>query len=129
MKKILSFLLGALLLSSCLPKDVQVPQSPLLPFLERKSGLIAYIGPDWNIYTSDQAGGHITQYTKDAKVPAKTTDPFRYYVYPTWSPDGNSLGFVGVSGQSEITSSDVFIAPVEDNARKVYTSASEHPFY
>ena len=129
MKKILSFLLSAFLLSACLPKNVQVPQSPLLPLLERKSGLIVYIGPDWNIYTSDQTGKHITQYTKDAKVPTKATDPFRYYVYPTWSPDGNSLGFVGVSGQSEITSSDVYIAPVEDKANKVYSSATEHPFY
>jgi Tol biopolymer transport system component len=129
MKKIFSFLLSAVLLSSCLPKDVQVPQSPLLPLLERKSGLIAYIGPDWNIYTSDQAGKHVTQYTTDAKVPTKASDPFRYYVYPTWSPDGNSLGFVGVSGQSEITSSDVYIAPAEDKAKKVYSSTNEHPFY
>lgn len=129
MKKILNFLLTALLLSSCLPKNVQVPQSPLLPFLERKSGLIAYIGTDWNIYTSDQAGGHLTAYTTDAKVPGKATDPFRYYVYPTWAPDGNSLGFVGVSGQSEITSSDVYIAPVEEKAKKVYSNDHEHPFY
>ena len=30
-----------------------MPQSPLLSSLERKSGLIAYIGLDGNIYTID----------------------------------------------------------------------------
>jgi Tol biopolymer transport system component len=129
MKKILSFLFSAVLLSSCLPKDVQVPQSPLLPFLERKSGWIVYIGPDWNIYTSDQAGGHVTAYTTDAKIPEKATDPFHYYVYPAWSPDGDSLGFVGFSGQGDTASSEVYIANVEDKAKKVYSSDREHPFY
>ncbi len=58
MKKLLVFALSALLLASCLPKDVQIPQSPLLSTLERKSGLISYIGSDGNMYVSDQGGGH-----------------------------------------------------------------------
>lgn len=99
MKKIFTLFIIALLISSCLPQDMQVPQSPLLPLLERKSGLIAYIGVDWNIYTSDQAGKNITAYTNDALIPNTATDPFHYYSYPAWSPDSASIGFIGVSGQ------------------------------
>ncbi|HSJ89184.1 MAG TPA: hypothetical protein VK909_18375 [Anaerolineales bacterium] len=129
MKKLLSFLLTAVLLSSCLPRNVQVPQSPLLPLLERKSGLLAYIGVDWNIYTADQAGKNVIAYTEDAKVPAKATDPFQYYAYPTWSHDGNSIGFVGVRGQGDKRSADIYIANVKEDAEKVFSSDNEHPFY
>ena len=129
MKKIVSLLLSAVVLSSCLPQNMRVPQSPLLPLLEHKSGLIAYIGSDWNIYTSDQAGKNITSYTKDAVIPKSATDPFRYYTYPTWSPDGGSIGFVGVSGQGTNTSADVYIANVKDTPKKVFSSDHEHPFY
>jgi Periplasmic component of the Tol biopolymer transport system len=129
MKKTAYVLLITILLSSCLPRNMQVPQSEFLPFLERKSGLIAYIGVDWNIYTSDQAGKKLTAYTDDALLPESATDAYRYYVYPVWSPDGGSIGFVGVSGKGNETSADVYIAPVEEQAKKVFSSASEHPFY
>ncbi len=130
MKKLISFLVTALFLSSCLPQNMQVPQSPLLPFLERKSGLIAYIGGDGNIYTMDQAGGHKIAYTTDAVLPKNTTDPFHYYVYPTLSSDGNSLGFVGLTGaQGTVNSSDVYIATVEGSAKKIYSTKTEHPFF
>jgi Tol biopolymer transport system component len=132
MKKFAVFFISAVLLSSCLPGNVQIPQipqSPLLPMLERKSGLIAYIGTDWNIYTSDQAGNHLTAYTQDALIPENTSDPFRIYAYPTWSPDSESLGFVSLSGKGDKTSAGVFIAGVEDKAQKVFSSDSERPFY
>jgi TolB protein len=129
MKKIAIFLISTVFLSSCLPSNVQIPQNPMLPMLERKSGLIAYIGSDWNIYTSDQAGKHLTAYTDDAQVPENTSDPFRYYGYPTWAPDGESLGFVGISGEGNESSAEVFIANVEDKAQKVFSSDTEHPFY
>ena len=44
-----TFIASALLITSCLPGDMQVPQSPLLSTLERKSGLISYIGADVNM--------------------------------------------------------------------------------
>ena len=97
--------------------------------LEPKSGLIAYIGADWNIYTSDQAGNHRIAYTKDAAIPSDNTGPFRYYGYPTWAPDGERIGFVGIGGQGSKSSAQVFIADVEDLAQKVFSSDSEHPFY
>jgi len=130
MKKITSLLLTVILLTSCLPGNRQVPQSPLLPFLERKSGLIAYIGVDWNIYTADQAGQNIIAYTDNASVSEDATQPYRYYVYPAWSPDGASLGFVGISGQGTESMSELYIANVdEETSTKVFTSGTQHPFY
>lgn len=130
MKRSILILSIALLLTSCLPRDVQVPQSPLLPFLERKSGLIAYVGVDWNIYTSDQAGRNLTPHTSDALLPEDATGPYRYYLYPAWSPDGNSLGYVSVSGQGTDATAELFIANIDDEtSKKVYSSQTEQPFY
>jgi len=131
MKKIIAFVLGALLLASCLPKGVQVPQSPLLPLLERKSGLISYIGVDGNIYVTDQTGGNKTTLTQDAVIPQGQSGAFRYYQYPTWSRDGNQLAFVGISGEGASQgTSDLYIANLEEQkSEKVYASESEHPFF
>lgn len=120
----------AFLLTACLPRDVQVPQSPLLPLLERKSGLIAYIGLDWNVYTSDQAGRNLTAHTTDAEATGDAAAPYRFYVYPAWSPDGQNLGYVSVSGQGTESNAEIYITNVEDDTtKKVYNSATEQPFY
>lgn len=130
MKKFLALLVTALFLTSCLPGDTQVPQSPLLPFLERKAGRIAYIGADGNIYTSNQAGGDLIAHTDDAQIPSEASEPYRYYVNPTWSHDSERLGFVGVNGQGSTTSSAVYIAEVEDEtSQEVFSSDTEQPFY
>src|SRR5574339_1041954 len=114
MKKILVFAISAVLITSCLPKDMQIPQSPLLSTLERKSGLIAYIGTDGNTYISDQGGGHLKQLTKDAVIPKSQGDPLFYYQYPTWSRDGNQLAFIGLKSDGSQTQSKVMIANVND---------------
>jgi Tol biopolymer transport system component len=131
MKKIAPLLLIACLIGACLPQDVQVPQSPLLPFLERKAGLIAYIGLDGNVYTSDQAGRNLIQVTDDAQLPDNQSGAFRFYQYPTWSPDGGKLAIVGVSGEGEgQTLSEMFVKVIEeDGINKVYSSETSHPFY
>jgi hypothetical protein len=131
MKKITGFFLLAFLITACLPQDVQVPQSPLLPFLERKAGLIAYIGLDGNVYWSDQAGGNVTQVTTDAQLPDEQSGAFRFYQYPTWSPDGSQLAMVAVSGESDgIPLSEMFIRTVDSEGnKKIYTSESWQPFY
>src|SRR5688572_28802836 len=115
MKKIINFILSALVLASC------------LPFLEHKSGLIAYIGTDWNIYVMDQSGGNPIALTEDAVTPEAQAGPFRYYQYPTWSPESNLLAFVGISGEGGAQSaSDLFVADLDtENADKVYTSETE----
>ena len=130
MNRILVILLSALMISSCLPGDMQVPQNSLLPMLERKSGRIAFIGADLNIYTADQAGNNLVAHTSDAKIPADEASPYRYYILPAWSHDSASLGFVGVSGQGTEISSSVYIANVdEETSEQVFQSTSEQPFY
>ena len=84
MKKLLTFIVSALLIASCLPRDMQVPQSPLLSTLERKSGLISYMGIDGNMYVSDQGGGKLKQLTEDAVIPENQGESVLYYQYPTW---------------------------------------------
>jgi len=134
MKKILSyalvFTLIALIISSCLPQDVQVPQSPLLSTLERKAGLIAYIGIDGNIYIADQGGGNISQLTADAVITASETGEFNFYQLPTWSLDGNQLAFVGTSGTSANTTAKLFVANINaGKTNEIYSSETEYPFY
>lgn len=130
MKRSALILSIAVLLTACLPSNVQVPQSPLLPLLERKSGLIVYVGLDWNIYTSDQAGRNLKAHTTDANATDDPSAVYRFYVYPAWSPDGNSLGYVSVSGQGTESNAEIFITDVEEEiTKKVYSSETEQPFY
>ena len=130
MKKLLVYVLSTLLIASCLPKDVQIPQSPLLSTLERKSGLIAYLGADGNMYISDQGGGHLKQLTKDAVIPKSQTDPLLYYQFPTWSRDGSQLAFIGLSSAGPETESKLMVANTDDDSvKEIYSSKSEHPIY
>ena len=130
MKKLIIFTLVSLLIASCLPRDVQIPQSPLLSTLERKSGLIAYIGADGNMFVSDQAGGNLKQLTNDAKLPQSQSEPFRFYQYPTWSQDGNQLAFVSTSSENAVAKSELLVANIDnDDVNQVFESESEHPFY
>ena len=130
MKKILVYFLSMFLVASCLPKDVQVPQSPLLSTLERKSGLIGYIGADGNMYVSDQGGGHLKKLTEDAVTPQKQGDPVLYYQYPTWSRDGSQLAFIGLNSDGTKTESNLMVANMDnDSVNEIYKSDSEHPIY
>lgn len=130
MKKILVYALSAILIASCLPRDMQVPQSPLLSALERKSGLIAYVGADGNVYVSDQGGGHLTQLTEDALIPETQGDPLLYYQYPTWSRDSSQVAFVGLSAEGEQVETKVMVADTEEvSVEEIYTSESAHPIY
>jgi len=130
MKKIFIFTLSALLIASCLPRDMQVPQSPLLSTLERKSGLIAYLGTDGNMYVSDQAGGSLVQLTDDAVIPENQGDPIMYYQYPTWSRDGSQLAFIGLSADGQQTKSRMMVANLDDDSvNEVYSTESEYPVY
>jgi len=130
MKKIFVFTLSALLIASCLPQDMQVPQSPLLSVLERKSGLIGYVGADGNIYVSDQAGGNLTQLTEDAVIPQNQGEPIFYYQYPAWSRDGSQLAFIGLGADGAQTTSKLVVADLdEESVNEVYASESEHPVY
>jgi len=109
---------------------MQVPQSPLLSTLERKSGMIAYLGVDGNMYVSDQGGGNLTQLTEDAVIPESQGGPVLYYQYPTWSRDGSQLAFIGLRSEGEQTESKLMVANLDDDSvNEIYTTESEHPVY
>jgi TolB protein len=129
MKRLLLFTLVAAVISSCLPQDTQIPQSPLLPLLERKSGLIAYIGADGNMYVSDQGGGKMSQLTDDAAV-SQDQSEFRYYQLPAWSRDGSQVAFVGLSVAGDVTEMNLIVHNLDDETTtNIYTSRTEFPFY
>lgn len=128
MKKLFLFLCSALVIASCLPQDMRMPQSPALSLLERKSGLIAYLGVDGNMYVSDQAGRNLRQLTDDAEI--SQSGSLRYYQFPTWSRDSNQLAFIGLRAEGSRTESRVLIANMEDDSvEEIYTSETEHPVY
>jgi Tol biopolymer transport system component len=88
----------ALLLSACLPEGIKVPQSEFSSLIERKSGLIALLAVDGNIYTVDQGGNGLTPITEDA---FQDESGYRFYGLPIWSPDSQALAFAGYEGQPE----------------------------
>jgi TolB protein len=124
---ILSF---ALLLVACLPDGVQLPESDLLRYLERKSGLIAYVGLDGNVYTIDQAGRNQTALTEDAQV-LGTDGRFLVYQHLTWSPDSQKLGFVGASGaRGAVEKMSILVSdPDGEELVEAFSSNTEVPFY
>lgn len=130
MKKLILFTLITVLIAACMPQDGRIPQSPLLSTLERKSGLIAYVGIDGNLYVSDQAGGKKTQLTTDATDPLDPPAEVITYQLPTWSADGNQLAFMGMSGTSEDVSGRILVANIEsEDVNEIFSSKTEFPFF
>ena len=125
MKKI-SLILIALLIAACGPQG-QIPQSPALKFFERKSGLIAYIGLDGNVYVTDQSASSTTQLTDDV---TQETMQSMAYQQPTWSQAGNQLAFIRLEQNGSSLKSEILVANTEDDSvRSVYASDTEYPFY
>ena len=122
--------LGALLLAAACSRDeVTIGQSPLLRFVERKSGRIAVMGADGNIYTMDQAGGALVAVTEDAVIPDETQGLVRYYQFPAWAPDDSRLAFIGYQGNDQFaTTTSVFTtAPDGSNIVQAFSSGQYLP--
>ena len=70
--------------------------TPFLPVSSSKAplGLIAYVGKDGNVYTTDRDGKRRTAITQDASLSSSAGQVGRIYQYPTWAPDGQHLAFV-----------------------------------
>ncbi|MFQ5942609.1 MAG: TolB family protein [Anaerolineales bacterium] len=128
---VLPLVLGSLLIAACgsVAQSIQVPQSPLLAAIERKSGLIAYLGPDGNVYTINQAGGKLNMVTEDAH--GAEDGVRRFYDFPTWSLEDNKLAFVGFDVQEDGSASASIFATDKkaEDAREIYTSDAHVPFF
>lgn len=120
-----------LLLTACLPEGVRVPQSPFLRTLERKSGLVAYVGIDGNVYIINQGGGNQTAVTSDARLPDDSDGEVQFYQLPSWSRDGKRLAFVGFSGSGGAPEKASLYTAGRDGAGlvKVFASDTQVPLY
>jgi TolB protein len=123
-------LLAAVLLAGCVPDGIRLPESPLLRFLEAKSGLIAYIGPDYNIYTVDQTGDNLTVLTEDGSLPADNASTADYH-YITWSTAGEDLAFVRHNRNNwQVNGSALYLAaPDGSDTRTLSSHPSEISHY
>jgi len=130
MKKVIPYIISTILVTACLPQNSQIPQSPLLPLLEHKSGLIAYVGIDGNMYISDQAGGKLTQVTDDAKMDPNNVSEYKYYEIPAWTQDGDTLAFIGFGAGNGMLDTNISVYKVsEKQLANIFESESEVPVY
>ena len=106
----------------------KVPQSPLLGAVERKSGLIAFINIDGNVYTMNQAGQDLTQITTDATL---GEGAIRYYGQVTWAPDGLNIAYVSYSGSNlQNVEAHLYVSQSDgSNAREVFASDRMTPIF
>ena len=111
-----------------------VPFSPSktagLPTPEAPLGLIAYLGKDGNIYTTDRNGKQLSAITRDAALNPSAGQAGRYYQYLTWAPDGQHLAFVRVS-LSQSGQEVSLLSTLSDGKKPVtnFTSQDFEPFY
>jgi hypothetical protein len=124
---------AALALAACGKAGISVPQSPLLRYVERKSGTIVVAGVDGNLSMMDQAGGNWRALTSDGlALPQDGTSasaPFVYYQNPLWSPDGTRVATLRVSGTGQsVSEARIDVVPVKSGAAvTVYSSATAAP--
>jgi Tol biopolymer transport system component len=133
-KQAWSLALLFLFLAACssVPGATSIPESPLLRILERKSGLIAYIGLDGNVYTIDQGGGRQRAVTSDALV-SESEGALRFYQFPTWSWDSQQLAFISIdrSEEGDVPVATLYAASLDEDEKPVelFKSGEETPVY
>jgi len=105
-------------------------QTSSIPTPEAPLGLIAYVGKDGNIYTTDRNGKQLTAITRDAALNPSAGQVGRYYHYLTWAPDGQHLAFVRVS-MSQSGQEVSLLSALSDGKKPVnnFTSQDFQPFY
>ena len=93
-------------------------------------GLIAYVGKDGNIYTTDRDGKRRTAITQDASLSSSAGQVGRIYQYPTWAPDGQHLAFVRFSLSQSGKEASLFSASADGKKSvNTFTSQDFQPFY
>lgn len=111
--------------SFAMPFSVSQTSRPTAPL-----GLIAYIGKDGNIYTTDRDGKQTNAITQDAALNPSAGQAGRDYRSLTWAPDGQHLAFVRVSSSQSGQEASLMSA-LSDGKKTVnnYTSQVFQPFY
>lgn len=110
---------------------ITIPLSSTRITPEAPLGLIAYVGKDGNIYTTDRDGKQVNAITQDAKLNSSSAGQVgRIYQYPTWAPDGQHLAFVRFSLSQSGQEASLFSAS-SDGKKSVntFTSQTFQPFY
>jgi TolB protein len=135
---VLSFFAISLACSSTVPfsnSQTPVPTSlsisqTLAPKPAVSQGLIAYVGNDGNIYTTDQDGKQPSAITQDADLSLANGQIKNVYQYPTWAPDGQHLAFVRFRAGQSGPEASLFSA-LSDGKGSVNTFTSQffEPFY
>lgn len=110
--------------AGCAASGVTLPESQFLRVLERKAGLIAYLGMDGNVYTIDQAGQDKVQLTDDVGgLPLDFVYSARRFA---WAPEGSRLAYVGFS-EEEWT---LQVSPADGSEpARLFGSNSETPVF
>ena len=119
---------AAIFLVGC--QGLQMPQSPLLSVLERKTGHIVYVGMDSNIYTMNQAGQDVVMVTDQSDLGSDLPDSATYF-YPAWSPDGEKWAFVGYRrGDDRSVEASLYTARYDgSDLSRVFSEPGKQPFY
>jgi Tol biopolymer transport system component len=115
------------LATACLPEGMRLPQSEFLSVVERKSGLIAYLGIDGNIYTIDQGGGEPTPVTTDADIDGD----YSFYDVPIWSRNNEWLAFAQYQGEegNPPTTTSLYIARKDGSSLTQAYSSEDYIVY
>ena len=120
----LAVLVVSLACSFALP--LSTSRTPGIPFPEAPLGLIAYIGKDGNIYTTDRNGKQTNAITKDAALNPSAGQAGRDYRSLTWAPDGQHLAFVRVS--SSQSGQEVSLMSALSDGKKPVTNFTSQVF-
>lgn len=84
---------------------------------ESLSNQIAFVGNDFNLWLVSPDGGNLRRLTLDGNG----------YRFPTWSPDGQQLAFIG---RTDSNSSVLYVSPTDHaDPRIVYSEPASPPFY
>jgi len=124
---VLALLAISLACSSTIPFPIS---QATVPISAAPVGLIAYVGNDGNIYTTDGEGKQSSAITRDANLNPAAGQARRIYQYPTWAPDGQRLAYVRFSLDESGPEASLF--SVLSNGKKpvnTFTSQDFQPIY
>jgi len=130
-RRILSGLVMAALVATvtgCGIRGLRVPQSPLLKIFVARSGHIAFVGTDGNLYLADQSGS-TTKLTNDAQ---SSNGSHVTYVSPVWSPDGRQLAYARYLTDPASGNSTASLQVLDLKTHRdvnTFTSEQLQPFY